>query len=91
MADIRVKVDDDFIEPLRELLGLKSNADVVQEALTLLNWAADETLGRDRVILSSNRDGERMERLAMRILNRPAAEPKATPAVRRMRATLDKP
>jgi CRISPR/Cas system-associated protein Csm6 len=68
MADIRVNVADAFMDPLRRLLGLKSNAEVVQEALTLLNWAAEEK-ERGRLILSSDVNGERFERLAMRSLS----------------------
>jgi len=68
MADIRVQVQDDFMNALREKLGLKSNADVVQEALTLLNWAAEEK-GRHRLILSTDQGGQQVERLAMRSLS----------------------
>lgn len=68
MADIRVQVADDFMSALRRTLGLKTNADVVQEALTLMNWAAEEKR-RGRLILSSDLEGGRVERLAMRTLS----------------------
>jgi hypothetical protein len=68
MADIRVQVDDSFMEALRKTLGVRTNTDVIQEALTLLNWAAEEKK-RGRLILSTNHQGEKVERLAMRALS----------------------
>ena len=67
MAEIRVQVPGDFMEVLKEKLCLKTNADVVQEALTLLNWAAEEKCRR-RLILSADKNGHSVERLAMRSL-----------------------
>lgn len=68
MADVRVQVPDDFMEALRKKLNVKTNTEVVQEALTLLNWAAEEK-ERQRLILSTNANGEKVERLAMRSLS----------------------
>lgn len=68
MADIRVQVPDEYMNALREKLALKTNAEVVQEALTLLNWAAEEK-GRKRLILSTDQEGQQVERLAMRSLS----------------------
>jgi len=68
MADIRVQVPDDFMLALRSKLDLKTNSDVVQEALTLLNWAAEEK-HRGRLILSTDLSGGSVERLAMRSLS----------------------
>lgn len=68
MADIRVQVPDSFMDDLREKMHLKANTDVVQEALTLLSWAVEER-GRDRLILSTNSEGQSVERLAMRSLS----------------------
>ncbi len=42
MAEMHVQIDDALIEHLRESLGLSQNTDVIQEALTMLNWAAEE-------------------------------------------------
>lgn len=75
MADIRVQVPDDFMKDLRGMLvGVDSNNDVVKEALTLLYWAAEER-SRQRLILSTNIDGEQVERLAMRSL--PPVQPRS--------------
>ena len=68
MADIRVQIPDDFMESLREKLGLRTNTEVIQEALTLLNWAAEEKM-RGRLVLSSDTEGHNVERLAMRVLS----------------------
>lgn len=67
MADVRFQVSDDFMSELKQKLGLSSNTEVVQEALTLLSWAADEKQ-RERVIVSTNTQGGQVERLAMRSL-----------------------
>lgn len=70
MADIRVQIPDEIMSALREKLGLKTNTDVVQEALTMLNWAAEEK-SRNRLILSTNINGEDVARLAMKSLMNP--------------------
>ena len=72
MADIRVQVPDSFMSDLRTKLELKTNSDVVQEALTLLSWAAEEKMRR-RLILSSDPRGGGVERLAMRVLSLPSS------------------
>ncbi len=64
MADVRVKVKDEFMEALMKKLGSKTYAEVVQEALTLLNWGVDESRA-GRLILSTNDQGEDVARLAM--------------------------
>ena len=64
MADIRAQVPDEFIDRLRKTMHLKTNTDVIQEALTLLSWATEER-ERSRLILSTNTAGSDVERLAM--------------------------
>ncbi len=64
MADIRVQVDDAFIETLQQRLGGVKATDVVREALTLLNWASEER-AHGRLILSTDREGKDVARLAM--------------------------
>ncbi|WP_157598220.1 MULTISPECIES: hypothetical protein [unclassified Rhizobacter] len=63
MAEIRVQIPDNVLEPLKERLGLKKNTDVIEEALTVLNWAAEE-VGKGRQIYSANTDGRDVTRLA---------------------------
>lgn len=68
MAEIRVQVPDEFMDALRQHLGVTSNSDVVQEALTILSWAAEEKQ-RGRLILSADLKGGNVERLAMRSIS----------------------
>jgi hypothetical protein len=63
MADIRVQIPDELADRLRRSLDLESNQDIVQEALTLLNWAAEER-ARGRVILSATTKGTEPEQVA---------------------------
>lgn len=68
MAEIRLQVPDDLMAKLKRNLGLRSNKEVIEEALTMLSWASDEK-DRKRVILSATPDGTDITRLAMKSLN----------------------
>lgn len=70
MAEIRVQVADDVMEKLKQRLRLRTNTDVIEEALTMLSWAAEEK-ERGRLILSSNATGQDVTRLAMKSLMTP--------------------
>ena len=74
MADIRVQIPDEFMDRLRNEMQLKTNTDVIQEAITILSWAVEER-ERGRLILSTDSDGEKVERLAMRSLAAVRAKP----------------
>lgn len=67
--EIRFKVDADWLEQLKKKLNLSSAREVTEEALTLLNWAAQETRDQ-RVILSANKDGSDVHRLVTPALSR---------------------
>lgn len=67
MAEIRVQVPDDVMEQLKQSLGLRTNTAVVEEALTVLNWAAQEK-SRGRMILSSSTKGKDVVQLATKAL-----------------------
>lgn len=67
MAKIYCSVTDEFISNLMRTLGVHTTTHVVQEAMTLLNWAVEERQ-RGRVILSAKPDGSDVARLAMRSL-----------------------
>ena len=69
MTDIRCSIPDDFMRDLKRALGMHTSTDVVQEAMTILAWAVEERR-RGRVILSAQRNGTDVERLAMRSLAR---------------------
>ncbi len=62
--EVRFKTDDEFINKLAQTLGLKSANEVTREALTLLNWAANE-VKNNRVILSADPEGKDVHRLVM--------------------------
>jgi hypothetical protein len=64
MAEIRVIVDDEFLEALRKKLGNPKNTEIVQDALALLNWGADARKnGRD--ILSADPKRQDLERVVL--------------------------
>ena len=69
MAEIRVSVDDKFINELQEKLGLSKSSDLTREALALINWAAQET-AQGREILSAKPDGEEVHKLVLPSLSR---------------------
>jgi hypothetical protein len=66
--ELRMQIDDGFMETLRRRLDLRAT-DIVREALTILNWAVHER-ERGRVILSADPNGQSVERLAMPVLDR---------------------
>ena len=70
MAEIRVQVEDAVLTKLKEALNLRTNTDVIEEALTMLSWAAEEKKN-SRLILSSNKAGSDVTRLAMKSLLTP--------------------
>lgn len=62
MAEIRVNVDDEFLEALKKKLNNPKNTEVIQDALALLNWGADAALeGRD--IVSADKQRENLEKV----------------------------
>ncbi|HEX5685361.1 MAG TPA: hypothetical protein VFY73_15160 [Ideonella sp.] len=67
MAEVRVQVPDEIMAELKSTLGLRTNTDIVEEALTMLNWAAEEKKN-GRQIFSARPDGKDVTRLAMRSL-----------------------
>jgi len=68
--EVRFNVtDDEFMERLQNALKVKTAAEVVKQALTLLNWVIGE-VGRNRIILSSDLNGQNVHRLVMPALDR---------------------
>lgn len=68
LIEVRVNVDEQFIENLRNKTGEKSSK-IVLEALSMFNWAINEK-ENERVILSTNKDGGSVKQLSMPILDR---------------------
>lgn len=67
--EIRLKIDDEFAESLKENLNGLKTKQMTEDALTLLNWVASETK-KGRVIISSSPDGEDIKELVMPSLDR---------------------
>ena len=85
--ELRMQIDDQFMNALMDKLGVRRPPDVVREALTLLNWAVEERR-RNRVILSSEPDGTEVARLAMPALERIEARPPNPESRKRGRAAV---
>jgi predicted GNAT family N-acyltransferase len=66
-TEIRVLVGSDFLETLEKRLGLTNHTDVIKAALTLLNWASEETYS-GRMVVSTNIKGKTVHRLVMQNL-----------------------
>jgi hypothetical protein len=65
MAELRLQISDQFVRKLQERLGEDMRVtDIARDALTLFNWAVEER-SKGRLILSSDKDGEKTIRLAM--------------------------
>jgi hypothetical protein len=62
--EIRLKMDSAFMDRLKENLGESRTNQLTEDALTLLNWAANETKN-GRIIVSTNKDGDDIQELAM--------------------------
>jgi hypothetical protein len=71
-VEIRVRISAEVISGMKLRLGIEKNIEVIQEALTMLNWASEEKAA-GRVILSAAPDGTRVVRLAMECLNTEAS------------------
>ncbi|MFC0518454.1 hypothetical protein ACFFGT_29840 [Mucilaginibacter angelicae] len=67
--EIRLNIDDDFMKSLSEKLGESKASKITTEALTILNWAAEEAKN-GRIILSTNKNGEDVKQLAMPALDK---------------------
>jgi hypothetical protein len=76
MAEIKVSVPDEYLDALKKKLGTTKSTEVIQEALALLNWGADNAQnGRD--IMSANSDRSDLEKVVLPRLSRVAAAAKA--------------
>lgn len=68
-VDVFVRVDRSVMTDLKKRLGLERNTEVMQEALTMINWAADEKM-KGRVILSATEEGLDVVQLCMECLKK---------------------
>ena len=60
----RISIDDSYLSQLFSKLGTDSATGVTADALTLLNWAAEE-VRNGRTILSADASGGDIHKLAM--------------------------
>lgn len=64
MAEIRIIIEDAFLDDLKQKLGTSKTNEVMQEALTLLDWAVDaKRHGRD--IVSANAERSDFEKVLL--------------------------
>jgi len=64
MAEIRINVDDAFLDDLKSKLGVSRSSEVIQQALAMLNWGADSALaGRD--IMSADASRSDLEKVVL--------------------------
>lgn len=61
---IRIDIDRKTIKKMKNSLGVTENILVINEALTILNWAIEER-EKDRFILSSDNNGGDIEKLVL--------------------------
>ncbi len=64
VTEIRFTVDRQFLNDLEQRLGVDKATDIARSALTLLDWASNETRA-GRIILSSTESGGDLHRLVM--------------------------
>jgi hypothetical protein len=77
--EIRVKVDDKFMEQLTSALegkqlGEVTGSRITQDALALYKWAVEET-SKGRYVVSSDPTGDDVQRVVMPGLNATGAPP----------------
>jgi hypothetical protein len=71
--ELRIKIDDAFIKDLTakledKQLGEVTGTRMAQDALALFKWAVDET-SKGRVVVSSDPEGNDVQRVIMPALN----------------------
>ncbi|HYE96724.1 MAG TPA: hypothetical protein VD962_10980 [Rubricoccaceae bacterium] len=67
--EVRFTVDADYMEELKQALGVRTATEVAQEALTILKWAIEERQ-RGKQILSADSNGTDLHRLVTPRLQR---------------------
>jgi hypothetical protein len=86
VTELRLQIDDSFLQDLRIKLRRNAKAsEIVRDALTVYNWAAEER-ANGRFVVSMDADGGDMARLVL-----PALEQAVPPALRAKTATASDP
>ncbi len=77
MTEIRLSVDDKFLDSLKDASGYSKVSAITNEALILLKWAIDETK-KGRIVISANEDLEDIQKIVMPILENAKAQEQTT-------------
>ena len=73
--ELRLQIDDRYMEDLQRKLRLSRSTDVVREALTLLGWAVEERAkGREIVSANPSGDWQTQTKIAMQSLQNVRAD-----------------
>lgn len=67
MAEIRLTVDEKFMNGLKKDTGVDKATQLTSDALTLLKWAVGE-VKKGRVLISTDDNGEDPRRIVMPVL-----------------------
>lgn len=62
--EIRIKINDKFLEELKEETGISNTTQLTTEAFSFLKWAVGESK-KGRVIVSENEDGSDEKEVVM--------------------------
>ena len=71
--EVRLTLDDDVIKKMMEKTGVSKATDLTKDAMTMLHWAIEEAAS-GRVVLSTDSDGQNVQRLVMPTLSKAMAK-----------------
>ncbi len=69
MAEIRLTVDEKFMEDLKKDTGIDKTAQLANDAFTLMKWAIGE-VKKGRVLISTDENGGDARKIVMPILEK---------------------
>ncbi len=67
MAEVRLNIDEQFIDDLKSDTGVKKTSQIANDALVLLRWLVSESQ-KGRILISTNKDGKDAKEIVMPIL-----------------------
>ena len=71
--EVRLTLDDDVIKKMMDKTGVSKATDLTKDAMTMLHWAIEEAAS-GRVVLSTDSDGQNVQRLVMPTLSKAMAK-----------------
>lgn len=66
--ELRIEVDDIFINRLKERTGYNSAINLTRDAFTLLDWAIEESMHDRYILAGDNKDGGNLVRIVLESL-----------------------